>query len=194
MKLQRKNLVMDELNDFIHIYENALEPDICNFLISLFDQIPDKHERHDSDGKPNFTQFNFTENCDLTPEVEQVHNHVIKNVFTYRDKYYEFVDTRVFPKDHAFEQFRIKKYNPGGEDRFDTHVDVLDYPSARRFLSFMWYLNDVETGGETVFKDLIIKPKKGTLLVFPPLWMFPHKGNPPITDSKYIMSTYLHYK
>jgi hypothetical protein len=194
MKLQRKSLVMDELNDFIHIYENALESNICDFLISLFDQEPDKHERHDNDGKPNFTQFNFTENRDLTSEVEQVHNHVIKNVFTYRDKYYEFVDTRVFPKDHAFEQFRIKKYNPGGEDRFDTHVDVLDYLSARRFLSFMWYLNDVETGGETVFKDLIIKPKKGTLLVFPPLWMFPHKGNPPITDSKYIMSTYLHYK
>lgn len=185
---------MDELNDFIHIYENALESNICDFLISLFDQVPDKQERHDNDGKPNFTQFNFTENRDLTSEVEQVHNHVIKNVFTYRDKYYEFVDTRVFPKDHAFEQFRIKKYNPDGEDRFDTHVDVLDYPSARRFLSFMWYLNDVETGGETVFKDLIIKPKKGTLLVFPPLWMFPHKGNPPITDSKYIMSTYLHYK
>jgi hypothetical protein len=194
MKLQRKSLVMDELNDFIHIYENALEPNICDFLISLFDQVPDKHERHDNDGKPNFTQFNFTENRDLTPEVDQVHNHVIKNVFTYRDKYYEFVDTRVFPKDHAFEQFRIKKYNPGGEDRFDTHVDVLDYLSARRFLSFMWYLNDVETGGETVFKDLIIKPKKGTLLLFPPLWMFPHKGNPLITDSKYIMSTYLHYK
>ena len=83
---------MDELNDFIHIYENALESNICDFLISLFDQVPDKHERHDNDGKPNFTQFNFTENRDLTSEVEQVHNHVIKNVFTYRDKYYEFVD------------------------------------------------------------------------------------------------------
>jgi hypothetical protein len=58
----------------------------------------------------------------------------------------------------------------------------------------MWYLNDVETGGETVFKDLIIQPKKGTLLIFPPLWMFPHKGNAPIGESKYIMSTYLHYK
>ena len=185
---------MDELNDFIHIYENALESDICDFLVSLFDQTSDKHERFENEGKPNFTQFNLTENKEITSEVNQIHNHVIKNVFTYRDKYYEFVDTRVFPKDHAFEQFRIKKYNPGGEDRFDTHVDVLDYPSARRFLSFMWYLNDVETGGETVFKDLTIQPKKGTLLIFPPLWLFPHKGNAPISESKYIMSTYLHYK
>jgi hypothetical protein len=194
MRLQEKSLVMDELNDFIHIYENALESNICDLLVSLFDQTSDKHERFENEGKPNFTQFNLTENKEISSEVNQIHNHVIKNVFTYRDKYYEFVDTRVFPKDHAFEQFRIKKYNPGGEDRFDTHVDVVDYSTARRFLSFMWYLNDVETGGETVFKDLTIKPKKGTLLIFPPLWLFPHKGNPPISESKYIMSTYLHYK
>jgi prolyl 4-hydroxylase len=194
MPPQNNNSLMDELNDFIHIYENALESNICDLLISLFDQTSDKHERFDNEGKPNFTQFNLTENKEISSEVNQIHNHVIKNVFTYRDRYYEFVDTRVFPKDHAFEQFRIKKYNPGGEDRFDTHVDVLDYSSARRFLSFMWYLNDVETGGETVFKDLTIQPKKGTLLIFPPLWLFPHKGNAPISESKYIMSTYLHYK
>jgi hypothetical protein len=185
---------MDELQDFIHIYENALEPDICNFLISLFDQVPDKQERHDNDGKPNFTQFNFTENRELTPEVNQVHNHIIKNIFEYRDKYYEFVDNRVFPEEHSLEQFRIKKYEPDGVDQFDTHVDVVDYGTARRFLSFMWYLNDVESGGQTIFKDIQIQPKQGTLIMFPPLWMFPHKGEPPISGPKYIMSAYLHYK
>ena len=190
----KKNSVMVELNDFIHIHENALESDICEFLIALFDQTADKHERYDNEGKPNFTQFNLTEHRELTPEVNQVHNHIIKKIFEYRDKYYEFADRRVFPLEHTFEQFRIKKYNPGGEDRFDTHVDVVDYESARRFLSFMWYLNDVESGGETIFRDLSVQPKMGTLLVFPPLWMFPHKGNPTLSGPKYIMSAYLHYK
>lgn len=185
---------MDELQDFIHIHENALEPDVCNFLISLFDQVPDKHERHDNDGKPNFTQFNFTENRELTPEVSQVHNHIIKKIFEYRDKYYEFVDKRVFPEEHALEQFRIKKYEPNNIDQFDTHVDVVDYGTARRFLSFMWYLNDVESGGKTIFKDVQIQPKQGTLIMFPPLWMYPHKGECPISGPKYIMSAYLHYK
>jgi len=185
---------MDELNDFIHTYENSLELDICDFLISLFEQVPDKQERYENEGKPNFTQFNLTENRELTTEINQVHNHIIKKIFEYRDLYYEFVDKRVFPEEHALEQFRIKKYNPGGEDRFDTHVDVTNYESSRRFLSFMWYLNDVESGGETTFKDLSIQPKKGTLLIFPPLWMFPHKGIPPLSGPKYIMSAYLHYK
>ncbi len=185
---------MDELNDFIHVYEDALESNICDFLVSLFEQVSDKHERFDSNGTPNFTQFNLTENRELTPDVNAVHNHIIKKVFEYRDNYYEFVDNRVFPQEHAFEQFRIKRYNSGGEDRFDTHVDVMDYASSRRFLSFFWYLNDVEEGGETIFKDLQIKPSKGKLVIFPPLWMFPHKGEPPISGPKYIMSAYLHYK
>ncbi len=185
---------MVELNDLIHVYENALDPDICNFLISLFDQVSNLHERVDNEGKPNFTQFNLTENSKATDELNSVHNHVIKKVFEYRDKYYEFVDSRVFPQEHALEQFRIKKYNTGGEDRFDTHVDVVDYATSRRFLSFMWYLNDVETGGCTIFKDFVVQPKKGTLLVFPPLWMYPHRGESPISEPKYIMSAYLHYK
>jgi hypothetical protein len=185
---------MVNLNELVQVYNDALEPNICEFLINLFEQVPDKHERYDNDGKPNFTQFNLTENCNLTPEIERVHNHLIKKTLEYKDKYYEFIDSRVFPKDHAFEQFRIKKYNPGGTDQFDTHVDVIDHATARRFLSFFWYLNDVEVGGHTRFSDMSIEPKHGTLLVFPPLWMFPHKGEPVISGPKYIISTYLHYK
>jgi len=185
---------MDELNDFIKIYENSLEPDVCNFLISLFEQIEEKHENHNNDGKPNFTQFNLTENRELSAEVNQVHNHIIKKIFEYKQIYYQYICKDVFPQEHALEQFRIKKYNAGGEDRFDTHVDVMTYETSRRFLSFMWYLNDVEEGGKTVFKDLEIQPKQGTLVVFPPLWLFPHRGEPPMSNSKYILTSYLHYK
>ena len=185
---------MVNLDDLVHVYENALEPDTCNFFISLFDSVPHLHETIQKDGKPNFTQFNLTKNKDVNDELNKIHSHVIKNVYKYRDMYYNFVDSRVFPSEHAFEQFRIKRYNTGGEDRFDTHVDVADYSSARRFLSFFWYLNDVENGGETEFLNVSIKPKAGTLVVFPPLWMFPHKGNAPISGSKYLLSTYLHYK
>ena len=194
MLLQKNSFLMVELNDLIHVYEDGLEPEICDFLIALFDQTSDKHERYDNDGKPNFTQFNLTEHRELTSDINQVHNHIIKKIFTYRDKYYEFVDRRVFPEEHALEQFRIKKYNPGGEDQFDTHVDVMTFDTARRFLSFMWYLNDVESGGKTVFRDFEIKPKKGTLVMFPPLWMYPHRGEPPMSGPKYIMTAYLHYK
>ena len=194
MKLHKKSSLMDELNDFIQIYDDALDLNICDFLVNLFEQVSDKQEKIINDRKPNFTQFNLTQNRELTEEVNQVHNHLIQKTFEYRNKYYEFVDKRVFPEQHAFEQYRIKRYTPNENEAFDTHVDVIDYETSRRFLSFFWYLNDVEIGGETQFKDLIIKPKKGKLVVFPPTWMFPHKGLDPISNQKYIISTYLHYK
>ena len=194
MKLLRRNSLMVDLSEFILVYDNALDSNVCKFLIEFYEKHSDLHERIENNKKPNFTQLNLTQSSNLNDEVKSVHNLLISKTFEYRNKYYEIFDKRVFPESHAFEQFRIKKYNIDGKDLFDTHVDVQDYSSARRFLTFLWYLNDVNEGGETVFIDQKIKPKEGRLLVFPPLWMFPHRGSEPISNEKYILHTYLHYK
>ncbi len=76
----------------------------------------------------------------------------------------------------------------------------MDHESAKRFLVAFFYLNDVEEGGETGFKYnrnqeplLKVKPETGKLLMFPPFWTHPHIGYPPISGTKYIIGTYLHY-
>lgn len=185
---------MVNLNHFIKVYKNALEDNICDSLISIFDKNNFEHERFDNNGCPNFTQFNLTRNRNISSEISNMHDYITKKIIHYKNKYYNYVDFRVFPKINSYEQLRIKKYEPGGKDKFDTHVDVNNSSSCFRFLSFLWYLNDIDNGGETVFYDLKISPKKGNLLIFPPLWMFPHKGNPPLYKPKYILTTYLHYK
>jgi hypothetical protein len=181
------------LTDLIQVYDDVLEKNICNILIDFFQVSSEKHERIDNDSKPNFTEYDLTSNHKESSQIEHIHNFLISKVFEYKEKYYEFVDKRCFPEKHNFEHFRIKKYQNNGIDQFDTHVDVTDHESSRRFLSFFWYLNDVDEGGETVFRDLTITPKAGRLVIFPPLWMFPHKGNIPISNEKYLLSTYLHY-
>jgi hypothetical protein len=56
------------------------------------------------------------------------------------------------------------------------------------------YLNETD-GGETVFPnlDLVVEPRAGKCIAFPPLWMFPHAGQPPRSRPKYILHTYLCY-
>ena len=105
------------------------------------------------------------------------------------------VETKFFPKNTlALEEFRIKRYNANTGEQFSTHVDVGDYTSAKRYLAFLFYLNDSFRGGETKFFDnKIIKPKAGSVVVFPPTWQYPHAGLPVDVGTKYIMSTYLHY-
>ena len=91
------------------------------------------------------------------------------------------------------EEFRLKRYNGGSDDRYDEHIDVQSPDSSRRFLSFLFYLNDDFTGGETEFTEGgLVTPRRGSVLVFPPYWMYPHAGRRVITGTKYIMSTYMH--
>jgi hypothetical protein len=183
-----------KLNDLIKVYDNVLPINVCQSLIDFYEKNLDKVENIDEDKRPSFSQINLTEFHNQDEETTKMHNYVISRVLDHKKIYYEYVDSRAFPKENAFEQVRIKKYRNNGEDLFDSHVDVKTYSSARRYLSFLFYLNDVDEGGETIFTDMKIKSKAGRLLVFPPLWMYPHKGCPPISNEKYIMSTYLHYK
>jgi len=100
------------------------------------------------------------------------------------------------PAKYGFENVKIKKYTVGTEQQFKDHVDVADYASAKRFLIFMVYLNDDFEGGETVFNlsGLTVKPKQGTLLMFPPFWTYLHHARKVISgNSKYFVGSYLHY-
>lgn len=178
------------LNDFIQIYENAIDTNVCDFLINIFEQNPEYRE---SESGSNYSQFNLTKIRDLSEEVNKIHNTLIQSVFKYRDEYYESYDKRIFPEAHAFEQFKIQNFNPNDEIEFDTYIDVQDYTSARRFLCFMWYLNDNEAGQDE-FLDLFIQPEKGKLVIYPSLWLFPHKKITPVKEPQYILRTYLHYK
>lgn len=184
---------MKNLNDYVRVYDNTLNESICFEIINQFISASQNHEKIDNHGRPKFTQLNyakfFSRHSTFTP--------IVKIFKEYIDIYQK--DTRTgdyqFPNTYAFEEFRVKRYRPEENERFDLHTDVGDYNSAKRFLAFFFYLNDVEEGGETVFPtlDISIKPKTGRLLVFPPLWMFPHSGMMPISNNKYILGSYLHY-
>ena len=77
---------------------------------------------------------------------------------------------------------------------FGPHVDSKDANTCKRFLAFFLYL-DNNDGGSTMFPqmDITSKCKKGSLLVFPPLWPWLHEGKKPIDKPKYIVGSYLKY-
>lgn len=181
------------LEDYCMIFDNALDPKACDDIINMFNNNSQYHERYDNNKKPNFTQLNFTEHSDIN---KNLHDYVTQSALIMLEKYKESVkDTFFWPDRYSYEQFRIKYYQKGTDDQFDDHVDSISNSTAKRFFAFFWYLNDVEEGGETEFLNfnMKIRPKKGRLFMFPPLWLYPHRGNPVISDDKYLLSSYLHY-
>ena len=180
-------LTMTKLPKYAKILD-ALSDQECDAIVSHFENSKHK-EDIDLFGYPTFTQVNL--NMSL-PTMAKYLTTVTEQVLEdYKDCYKDV--TKYLPPFKRLESFRVKRYNSNSDDRFDIHVDVASTPASSRALSFLYYLNDNFTGGETEFEGWgKITPKKGTVLVFPPYWMFPHAGLPVITGSKYIMSTYLH--
>lgn len=196
---------MNQLTDYIKVYDNVIRPEVCNGLIEVFEKnTPSTNpfyrvstQEWDEDYR-KFTEAEITN----IPDFSQFIAPLYKNVQAAYKKYKEDCG-RFFPKKNGLENFRLKRYDANNYDQFGWHADVGDYPSARRYLVMFLYLNDVDLGGETQFefdKDyenskayFTVKPKCGRMVLFPPMWMFPHRGCKPISGPKYILSTYAHY-
>lgn len=77
------------------------------------------------------------------------------------------------------------------------HSEV--YPQAghndalHRIMLFMFYLNDVEEGGETEFyyQNLKVKPKAGRMVIAPAYFTHTHRGNVPVSNDKYILTSWV---
>ena len=93
-----------------------------------------------------------------------------------------------------FEDYESKENK---ESNWEYHYEQQsdDIQSQGRILTFMYYLNDIEEGGETefVYQDrLKIKPTTGTLLIWPAGFTHTHRALPILNDEpKYLITGWI---
>jgi predicted 2-oxoglutarate/Fe(II)-dependent dioxygenase YbiX len=89
------------------------------------------------------------------------------------------------------ERFRFYRYEAG--QRFKRHIDGRykrnEIEESR--ITFMVYLNDEYTGGETRFKDVLIQPRKGMALFF--IHEQKHESIPITEGVKYVLRSDVMY-
>jgi len=92
---------------------------------------------------------------------------------------------------------QAQKYKQGVGNYNYWHCEV--YPqkgsveALHRTLLFMFYLNDVEEGGETEFyyQNERIKPRAGSMVVAPAYFTHTHRGLVPKSSDKYILTSWV---
>jgi hypothetical protein len=181
------------MDNHVRVYDNVLTNRTCDNIINLFEQNKEQQVIQ-NEGSMSFTEISITEHSDWTEYNKQISNALAKGVAKYANDCH--IRPQQWPKNHGWESIRIKRYLPNDVDQFDNHVDVMDYDTARRFLVFFIYLNNNDKGQTYVnTKDdmFVSSCKKGSMLIFPPLWPWMHKGAKPINTPKYIAGSYLHY-
>ena len=203
-----------ENNKYIYINENSLSRELCKDIINLFEV---EEERYlgttrngvDKDIKDTtdyvinsedkkwskIHSFLKTElNNKLKSYLKKLNeNDCINNTEQLSSKveYNYFSGLTLF-----FNIFMIQKYNKNcGRYIYhnDSHIDFSN--KSNRVITYLWYLNDVNEGGQTVIEDNIkITPTAGKLLLFPACWSYPHCGKIPISDNKYILTGWIYAK
>jgi prolyl 4-hydroxylase len=178
--------------EFIAVFDDALAPALCAQMITSFHALARFQRSNGRTERAGLEHSAWTE-LDITPLTDAPFKQMLlHNMHNHLARYLERVRLTIpVPSTHKHSELIIKRYRPGADEGFQPHFDALG-PVANRYMVFLWYLNDVTAGGETHFVDLDLRvaPKAGRLLMFPPYWMFQHEGCPPISNDKYILSTY----
>ena len=183
------------MEKWIQTYPKMFSKEECTGLIEWFELLDESNQLTQTklEDHREFDEVNLN---DFREQSLKVQLDVYKRFDDILERYKQDVKIheKALPEKSTWEEIRIKRYR-AGRGNFLDHVDVGDYISARRFLVFFVYLNNVAEGGETEFPtlDLQVSPECGTILVFPATWTFLHRGNVPISNDKYILGSYKHY-
>ena len=89
-----------------------------------------------------------------------------------------------------YSYYQKLQMTPPGGGIHSWHNEHSTADAMDRIMAWMFYLNDIDEGGETEFlhQKLRIKPTKGTLVMFPASYTHSHRGNPPLSQTKYILT------
>jgi len=92
----------------------------------------------------------------------------------------------------------VQRYETGKGGYPHWHSEIFadeKFEGLHRLVLWMYYLNDVPSGGETdfFFQKKSIRPKKGTVVIAPAGFTHTHRGNTPLSNDKYIATSWLLY-
>jgi hypothetical protein len=198
------------MNNYIYETDFSIPPELCDEIIQMYETEQTSHFNGrtfsgvDKSIK-NTTDMIIPHNLDNNKEKWfEIENFLYKEIYANLLKYLNELSNknsykiqnnnnkefRLLNGNLHFDHFMIQKYNKN-EGKYIYHDDFYsDHIKNRyRVITYIWYLNDVDDGGETEFwGEYKIKPKKGKLVFFPATWCFPHRGKMPISNDKYIIT------
>ena len=207
---------LEYFKDTIGIFPDALPLDICDDIINSFEEYNKKGitESGRTLGGKNYKMKNSMD-LDLMGHDDQ-HLDDLAAELAWRSNDMQNEHMLKFPQDplsdgtgnsegfshlHIWGEegthypiWNVQKYDKGVGHYEGWHTEEnYNRNTCHRLMVASYYLNDVEEGGELVFplSDIKFKPKAGTFACFPCGWPWVHYAKKPISNDKYIVTTWL---
>jgi len=193
-----------EINDFIGVFDNFMPEDYIDAYLNQFTECEKQgltysrtdgshHQKHSVDDNAldicDFPFYNSSFNLQSTSKFfREVFFHEVYPLYTNK---YSILNTLA---PHAFFGLKIQKTLPG-QGYHVWHPEICNGSTRSRMLAVMMYLNDVEQGGETEFlyQAQRVQPKRNRIVVWPASFTHTHRGNPPLSGEKYILTGWIEW-
>jgi len=183
------------LNNFVGVFKSAFTKEYCEQIIKHYESmVASGHgqNRLYSENAPRTlkddTQI-FADEIDYFPLRQGTRQFNELFWGTYFPIYEQEYSSLKQSGPHANYTFKIQKTKIGGGYHL-WHYESDSKSASNRLITWILYLNDVQEGGETEFlyQHTRVKPEQGTLVMWPAAFTHTHRGNPPLSNDKYIVT------
>jgi len=177
--------------DFIGVYQKILSEERCKEIIEKMESHMDNNPSEIKNGKEQF-QKGDVRRKDYSIFANKVFGGISQDINkaldicikVYADEFFTLKNLAQIKSD----EIKLQKTPPKGGYHV-WHCEQCNKFTADRVLVWTLYLNDIPDGeGETEFlwQGVRIKPKAGTVCIFPAAFTHTHRGNPVYSCDKYI--------
>jgi len=189
------------IDNFIGVYDNYITKEECNRAIKLFkeqDKFNNTVNRIDFEKvtilKKQDQQF-FADSVNLNVWWEDLKSMILNFDLAWNHYCQNTGARAAYSQDQEFFYtcLKIQKTLPT-EGYHVWHIEHgRGFETEPRAFVFSIYLNDVEEGGETEFLHFSkrVKPKTGRIVIWPAGFPYLHRGNPPLSGEKYILTSWM---
>ena len=187
------------ITNFIGVYDNYIMKEECNKAIQFYDN-QDKFNNtlNRIDGEQSSILQKQDQQFFAAPYNIDVWWEELKPMMLNFDLAWNHYVQNVGAKDaygvpFHFTGLKIQKTLPT-EGYHVWHIEHNHgFDNEPRAFAFTVYLNDVKEGGETEFLHFSkrVKPKKGRIVIWPAAFPYVHRGNPPLSGKKYILTSWM---
>ena len=187
------------INNFIGVYDNYITEEECNKAINLFEK---QIKFNNTFTRLDVEQINITQKQDRQyfagPHNLDIWWEELKSMmFNFDMAFKHYIETTgagaAYSDPLHFTGLKIQKTLPT-EGYHVWHIEhQKGFDNEPRAFVFSIYLNDVEDGGETEFLHFSkrCKPKAGRIVIWPAGFPYLHRGNPPLSGEKYILTSWI---
>lgn len=192
-----------KIEDHIATYDNLLTANECQEIIEYFESLSSlnltysRYETNDapSHKKDDIASFVLSETVfKLKPDNGIMHVFLNKFWSVY-DMYLKHYSVLGETGPHQIRSMKIQKTLPG-QGYHVWHFESDGSKSSDRICAWGLYLNTISEGGETEFlyQKKRITAVEGRLVLWPAGYTHVHRGNPPLSGKKYLLTGWVEWQ